>query len=55
MEIKADKAGLEALTQLLDIALKQGGIANLNAINTIAQAIKPTEEDEPLTEEEVIV
>ena len=40
MIIKVDKEGKSAVEQLVDIALKQGGIQNLNAVNLILHTIK---------------
>ena len=47
MLIKTDKEGREAVQQLCDVALKQGGLQNLNAINTILNSISDYTEPEP--------
>lgn len=44
MEIVVDKEGREAVMQLLDVALKTGGIQNLPAIQIILNAIKDKDE-----------
>ena len=45
MKIIVDNEGREALNQLLDIALKQGGLGAFNGVVQIMQAIKPVEEE----------
>jgi hypothetical protein len=40
MIIQVDEKGKEAITQLVDIALKQGGIANLNGVVEILKSIQ---------------
>ncbi len=44
MKIKVDKEGMNAIQQMVDIVLKQGGIKNLNAINEILASCE-VEED----------
>lgn len=44
MRIIADKEGQAVLQQLADIALKQGGIQNLQAVNQFLQSIQMIEE-----------
>ena len=44
MIIKVDQKGSEILTQLLDMALRQGGIKNLEAVAEIAQQIELIED-----------
>lgn len=46
MIIKIDKDGKNAIEQLVDIALKQGGIQNLNAANLILHSIELLPEPE---------
>ena len=46
MIIKADKEGMKTLEQLADIALRQGGLQNLNAVNQFLKSIQPIEETE---------
>lgn len=41
MKIKADNEGFKALEQLVDIALKQGGISNLKAVNQFLNSVEP--------------
>jgi len=48
MKIRADKEGVEVITQLLDLALRHGGIKNLEITNKIAQAVEEIEEPEPI-------
>ncbi len=50
MEIKADQEGIEAITKLCDVALKTGGIQNMNPVSVILSSIKKLEEDEPEAE-----
>lgn len=50
MKIMADKEGLDVISALCDIALKAGGIGNLQQINTIIQSIIPLPEEAPKTE-----
>lgn len=40
MKIVADKEGMQAINQLLDIALKGGGLSNLSQINQIANSCR---------------
>jgi hypothetical protein len=47
MLIQVDEDGKKALTQLVDIALKQGGISNLNGVVEILKSIQ----DMPKVEE----
>ncbi len=47
MDIKADQEGIEAITKLCDVALKTGGIQNMNAVSVILSSIKPLEVDAP--------
>ncbi len=51
MEIKADDEGIKALTKLCDIALRAGGIENLNAINSITSSISKIEEEKEKEEQ----
>ncbi|HCY86657.1 MAG TPA: hypothetical protein DHV36_16110 [Desulfobacteraceae bacterium] len=39
MKIVADKEAIQTIHSLCDIALKFGGIQNLNAVNTVLPAI----------------
>ena len=39
MIIQTDKEGRDVIQQLCDIALKQGGVANLNQVNAILRAV----------------
>lgn len=43
MKIRVDQEGAKALTGLLDLALKQGGVANLDAVNVIRAGIQVDE------------
>lgn len=47
MIIQVDQEGRNVITQLCDIALKQGGVQNLNAVNAIFKSVVvlPTPED----------
>lgn len=45
MKILCDKEGKQAITQLCDVALKVGGLKNMDAINQILGAIKSIEEE----------
>ena len=47
MNIKADKEGKEAITQLCDVALKTGGIQNLAPITNILKAVSDGDKTEP--------
>lgn len=40
MKIIVDKEGAQALGGLMDLALKQGGMANLDAINKLRESIQ---------------
>ena len=40
MIIKVDKEGKNAIEQLVDIALKQGGLANFNAVGIVLHSIE---------------
>jgi hypothetical protein len=44
MLIKVDAEGKEAIKQLCDVALKFGGINNLDAINVIMSSVRPIED-----------
>ena len=44
MIIQVDKEGKSAIEQLVDIALKQGGLRNLNAANLTLHSMKPLPE-----------
>ena len=44
MIIQVDKEGENIIQQLCDVALKQGGIKNLNAINKTLSSLKVIEE-----------
>ena len=44
MIIKADKEARIAIEQLCDIALKAGGIQNLNGVGKVLDSIKPIEQ-----------
>jgi len=44
MIIKADKEGKDILVQLCDIALKTGGLQNMNAVQGILNSIQLIEE-----------
>lgn len=48
MVIQVDAEGKNAVQQLCDIALKDGGIGNLNQVNVILRSVTvlPTPEDE---------
>jgi len=50
MKITADKEGQEAIKQLIDIALKQGGLQNYNAVGTILNSISLIETSEVVEE-----
>lgn len=47
MIIKVDKKGEDVIQQLCDLALKQGGIQNLNSVNTILNTMEVIPEPEP--------
>lgn len=44
MKIQADKEGLELIKQLLDLALKQGGLSNLQAVQAALAGLGEIEE-----------
>ncbi len=44
MKIIADKEGIQAIQQLCDIALKQGGLQNLQGIQVILGSIEEAKE-----------
>lgn len=46
MIIQTDEKGRSAIEQLCDIALKQGGVLNLNAVNLILASISPAVQKE---------
>ena len=55
MKIIVDKEGAQALGGLLDLALKQGGMTNLDAVNKVRasiQAVEPPVYQPPETEED---
>jgi len=55
MKIIVDKEGAQALGGLLDLALKQGGMTNLDAVNVVRssiQAVEPPVYKPPETGEE---
>ena len=54
MIIKTDADGKDAIEQLVDIALKKGGIQNLNAANLILSSLKPLPKPEPEPDEEKV-
>lgn len=43
MKIKADKTGIEAITTLCDIAVRTGGLQNVNPIYEIIHCMEPLE------------
>ena len=45
MKIIVDKQGKDAIMQLLDIAPKQGGLQNFNAVNVIKNSIEDYKEE----------
>lgn len=45
MKIQADKEGLELIKQLLDLALKQGGLQNLQAVQAALAGMEELKED----------
>jgi len=45
MIIQVDKQGQDIIEQLCDIALKQGGIKNLQAIHQVLASVKLIEEN----------
>ena len=49
MEIRTDDEGRKAVLELCDIALKQGGLAVMQGVARVLQAVnaKPEPEDEP--------
>jgi len=51
MIINTDKEGKELIVQLCDIALKMGGLQNLQGVNNILQTIKLVEEEEQVIKE----
>ena len=51
MIIKADKEGMESLKELLDVALKVGGLNNLKGVTDILNTIEEIEEVEEIKEE----
>ncbi len=53
MLIKADKEGMEAVTKLCDVALKTGGIGNMNAVSQILAGLKNIEVVEETDEEKI--
>jgi hypothetical protein len=55
MKIIVDKEGAQALGGLLDLALRQGGMTNLDAVNKVRasiQAVEPPVYKPPETEED---
>lgn len=54
MKIKVDKKGQEAIQQLCDIALKSGGIQNLNGINTILVSMELLPEKDKKTDKKEV-
>ncbi len=46
MKILTDEEGKKVITQLCDIALKQGGVQNLNPISVILNSIELEEIEE---------
>ena len=51
MKIYADKEGKEVIVQLCDIALKTGGLQNLNGINNVLTSLQdyiPPPADNPV-------
>ena len=51
MKILADQEGLGAVSKLVDIALRQGGMSNLDAANKILGSLGPIEEKEETDEQ----
>ena len=53
MIIEADEKGKDAINRLADVALKSGGIQNLDAINQILSSVRTIKkhEDEPIAGE----
>ena len=47
MIIKADKEARVAIEQLCDIALKAGGLSNMNGIGNILKSVEDIESEEP--------
>ena len=48
MKIRVDQEGAKAIAGLLDLALKQGGVQNLDAVNIIRAGI--TVDEQPVIE-----
>jgi hypothetical protein len=46
MIIKADKEGIQALTELVDVVLKLAGLKAYNSVGIILNSVKPLEETE---------
>jgi len=46
MKIKADKEGINAIKELLNIALTAGGINNLAQVNEILRSVEELKEEE---------
>ena len=44
MKIEADKDGIKAVQQLCDVALKSGGVANLQGVAAVLNSLKETKE-----------
>lgn len=55
MEIKADKEGLEAIHQMANIALKTGGLQNLQAVQNILSQCELLEEGPILNKDKISI
>ena len=45
MKIRADEKGIQAIQQLCDVALKQGGLSNLQGVQAILSSVQELTED----------
>jgi hypothetical protein len=50
MIIQVDKEGLDSVQKLVDIALKSGGLQNLQGVSIILNSVKMLEEAKPQVE-----
>jgi len=47
MEIEADEEGVQVIQKLCDIALRSGGLQNMNAVEEIMAAVAPKNGKKP--------
>ncbi|MCP3685821.1 MAG: hypothetical protein GY861_24495 [bacterium] len=51
MKIVADQEGIEAVTKLCDVALKVGGLANMEAVNAVLSNTTKLKESEKVDDD----